>query len=305
MRNHLLDSSISYYGIFFLAKYLPVRLTRLIGKLIVSVVYVFSRKDRHGLAFNLSQALNLPMDDPLIRQTVRRIFMNYGQYMADFFIIPQCSDSRIKDFFSYLKGKEQLEQILAEGKGAILLTAHLGNWEIGGSLLRAMNYPLTLVVMEHNSAPSNAFVNQLRDNKGINITQVDQSPFSGLEILNRLRRNEIIAMSGDKDFFGKGRSISFFGNQVNFPVGPLALSMASGAPIIPAFVLLQKDGRYFGILEESIWPGKLNHSEIRSKYLDNNLTKIVRIFEHYIRSYPDQWYCPDPINQPAVAGIHE
>ena len=305
MRNHLLDSSISYYGIFLLAKYLPVRITRLIGKIIVSFVYIFSQKDRQGLAFNLSQALNLPVNDPLIRQTVRRIFMNYGQYMADFFIIPQCSSNRVKNFFSYLKGKEQLEQILAKGKGAILLTAHLGNWEIGGSMLRAMDYPLTLVVMGHNSDSSNALVNQLRDNKGINITQVDQSPFSGLEILNRLRKNEIIAMSGDKDFFGRGRPTLFFGNQVNFPVGPLALSMASGAPIIPAFVLRQKDGRYFGILEEAIWPGRINHNESRSKYLDHNLNKIARIFEHYIRSYPDQWYCPDPINLPAVTGFHQ
>ena len=101
-------------------------------------------------------------------------------------------------------------------------------------------------------------------------------------------------MIGDRDFFGQGRPISFFGEKVSFPVGPVVLAMKSGAALIPAFVLRQSDGRYFGVLEEPI-PFLLEGD--REEIIEKNLGITARIFEKYIRTYPDQWYCPDPITK--------
>jgi KDO2-lipid IV(A) lauroyltransferase len=128
-----------------LARCMPVSICHWVGKLVVLIVYTFSHKDRKGLAINLSLALDRPIDDPLIRKTVRQIFLNYGQYLPDFFLIPQLSPRDIRTFFASIKGEEILKKALAKGKGAILLSAHLGNWEIGGCMLRAMNYPLAIV----------------------------------------------------------------------------------------------------------------------------------------------------------------
>jgi lauroyl/myristoyl acyltransferase len=70
------------------------------------------------------------------------------------------------------------------------------------------------------------------------------------------------------------------------------MAMKSGAALIPAFVLRQPDGRYFGVLEKSI-PLLLEGN--RDDVIKKNLAKTARIFEEYIRRYPDQWYCPDPV----------
>lgn len=258
----------------------------------VLAVYAFSKRDREGLAFNLSMALDRQVDDPLIRRTIRQIFVNYGHYMVDFFLMPHLPPQEIKEYFAYIKGEEILQRALAKGRGAILLSAHVGNWEIGGSMLRALNYPLAVVAMAHNTEIANVLVNRLRNNTGIGVIEVDQSPFSGVEILRHLRNNGIVAMNGDKDFFGLGRPITFFGKKVTFPVGPVVLAMKSGAALIPAFVLKQSDGRYFGVLEEAV-PLLLEGD--RDDVIEKNLGKTARIFEKYVRSYADQWYCPDPI----------
>jgi lauroyl/myristoyl acyltransferase len=292
MRKHPLDSPISYYAIFLSVRYLPIRLCHFLGKMVVLMVYVFSRKDRDGLAINLSMALNRSKEHPVVRKTVRKIFINYGQYMVDFFLMPQIPLRKVNRFFTHIIGEERLQKALKRGKGVILLSAHIGNWEFGGVHLRLKNYPLTAVTMAHNTSISNALVNGLRESKGIKIIEVDQTAFSGIEILNCLRNNEIVAMTGDKDFFGRGRITTYFGQKVTFPVGPVALAMNSGAALIPAFVLRQSDGRYYGVLEEPILLEKGNN---RDKVLDKNIAKTARIFEKYIRNHPDQWYCPDPI----------
>jgi len=292
MRRHILDHPISYHAIFLSVRYLPTRLCHWLGKLLVLVVYAFSQRDREGLASNLSIALGREVDDPFVRRTIRQVFINYGYYMVDFFLMPQLPARETKKHFSLMKGEEILQQALAKGQGAILLSAHVGNWEIGGSILRALNYPLAVVAMKHNTAMANALVNRLRKDKGIDVIEVDQSPFWGVEILRHLRNNGVVAMTGDKDFFGLGRSITFFGKKVMFPVAPVVLAMKSGAALIPAFVLRQPDGRYFGVLEEAV-PLLLEGD--RDDVIRRNLERTARVFERYIRSYADQWYCPDPI----------
>lgn len=292
MRRHLLDSPISYHAIFLSVRYLPIRLCHWLGKVVALLVYVFSQRDRNGLAFNLSLALKRPIDDPVIKKIVRQIFVNYGQYMVDFFLMPQLPPHKVKRFFAGFMGEEILQDALDKGQGAILLSAHVGNWELGGTMMRLANYPLTMVAMAHNAPATNALVNRLRKGKDIRVIEVDQSPFSGIEILHHLRENGIVAMNGDRDFFDRGQPVSFFGSEVGFPVGPVVLAMKSGAALIPAFVLRQSDGRYFGVLEKSI-PLLLEGN--RDDAIRKNLGKIAQIFEKYIRRYPDQWYCPDPV----------
>ncbi len=292
MRRHILDSPASYYATFFVANYLPVNLSHWLAKVVALIIYVFSKKDREGLAINLSTALDRPVCDPTVRRTVRQVFLNYGRYMVDFFLLPQLPPEKIKKYFADIKGEEILQSALAKGKGAILLSAHVGNWEIGGSMLRMLNYPLTVVVIAHNTAATNALVNRLRQDKGIRVIEADQSPFSVIEIMGHLRKNRIVAMNGDRDYFGTGCQVSFLGKHLNLPIGPVVLAMNSGAALIPAFVLKQADGRYFGVLEKAI---PVIFEGARGEVIAKNLAMTARIFEKYIRSYPDQWYCPDPL----------
>ena len=103
MRQHILDTPVSYYAIFVLARLLPLQVCRWLGRVIASTVYIFSTRDRKGFANNLSIALNKPVDDVRIRRLVRRMFMNYGEYMADFFCLPQLPRHKARAAFSPFK----------------------------------------------------------------------------------------------------------------------------------------------------------------------------------------------------------
>jgi KDO2-lipid IV(A) lauroyltransferase len=292
MRNHILDNPLSYYAIYVVSRILPITLGRKIGRVIALMVYLFSKKDRHGFAYNLSLALNKSPQEDSIKTITRKIFMNYGEYMADFFLLPQQPPHKIQQSFAYLKGEHIIKKALSRGKGVILLSAHIGNWEFGGAMMRLSEYPLAVVALPHNTAATNALVNRLREEKGIRVIEMNDSPFSSIPILNHLRQNGVVAMIGDRDFFGTGKKIKFFGKKIRFPIGPVAIALASGAAVIPAFVLKQPDGRYFGILENEI---PISKNGNRDDMIEKNLIKIAHVFETYIRRYPEQWYTPDPI----------
>ena len=131
---------------------------------------------------------------------------------------------------------------------------------------------------------------RLRKERGIRFIYVDRddaSPLAIIEAVNALRRNEVLAILGDRDGSSNTIRIDFFGRPTNIPVGPAYLSLASGAPVIPVFVLLEK-GRYATIMEKPIFfhGGHGKHgSAIRS-----GMEKLLAVFERYIRAYPDQWY---------------
>lgn len=292
MRQHILDTPISYFSIFFLARSLPIQLCRWIGRIVAQVVYVFSHRDRKTLATNLSFALGHSAQSSQINRLVRQIFRNYGEYMADYFCLPQLPPHKARKAFAGLKGEEIILQALAKGRGVILVSAHLGNWEFGGTMMRHSDYPLAVVSLPHNTDATNDLVNRSRSMQGIGVIEVDASPFAAIPILKHLRLNGVVAMIGDKDFFGNGIEVSFFDQQVRFPIGPVTIAMTSGASLIPAFVLKQPDGKYFGILEEPI---PLTKEGPRQKALEQNLQRVADVFETYIRKYPDQWYNPEPI----------
>ncbi len=293
MRRHLLDHPVSYYAIFLTTRYLPLGLCHALSRIVVMIIYAFSRRDRRGLARNLSLALNRAPGDEIVTKTVRRTFLNYGHYMVDFFLIPQLPVRKIRKRFAHIEGEQILREALALGRGAILVSAHVGNWEFGGTMMRLGDYPLAVVALAHNTSATNALVNRIRGGKGIKIIEMDQSPFAAINVLHHLRRNGVLATIGDRDFFGRGVPITFFGRKVRFPVGPVMAAMNSGAALIPAFVLRRPDGRYFGVLEKAI---SLLTEKDAANPVRENLERTARVFESVIRNYPDQWYCPDPIS---------
>ena len=294
MRRHLLDSPISYLAIYYTVRSFPRRLCRWMGQWVGWIVFLFSKTDRRNLSRNFSLALGRPAHHPAVQRAVRGVFRNYARYMVDFFLFPQLGAERVRSYFSTIQGEERLRQALAKGRGVVLVSAHVGNWEIGGNLLRVLGYPLTVVGLAHNTLRTNALVRHLRSMRGIEVIEVGASTFGAVEILNALRRNRIVAMIGDRDHLGTGRRVRFLGRQIKLPTGPVILSMLSGAALIPTFVLEAPDGTYRGIIEAPI---ALEGDGNRDAAIHRNLARLAGVFEHYIRRFPDQWYCPDPLSE--------
>ena len=180
---------------------------------------------------------------------------------------------------------------LAAGTGAILISAHLGTWELGGLGLADLGYRVNVLTYREPDEQVNEQRKQGREARGIGVIFVDRddsSPLAILEAVNALRRNEIVCLVGDRDGSSNTVTIPFFGRSTSLPAGAAHLALATGAPVIPVFVVLEHDGRYATLMEEPIFfraiPG--HNREV----LQQGMTLLVAVFERYIRQYPDQWY---------------
>jgi len=112
-------------------------------------------------------------------------------------------------------------------------------------------------------------------------------PLAIIEAVNALRRNEVLALLGDRDGSYHTIRMDFFGKPTDIPVGAAYLAIASGAPVIPVFVPME-NGTYATLMDEAIYfrGGHGQHSEgIRS-----GMERLLAVFERGIRQYPDQWY---------------
>jgi KDO2-lipid IV(A) lauroyltransferase len=185
------------------------------------------------------------------------------------------------------QGKEHIDRALSHGKGAIILTAHLGNWEMGGVFLTLLGYPLNVITAPDVAARLHDYRVRLRQGQKIKVITLNDTLSSSLAVLKALKANELVALLGDRELMGKGIPVKFFGQKVSFPVGPALLAHLSEAVLIPTFVLMEKDSKYLCLAEPSL---PIHRTGKRDEDLAMNTQRIADVMEKFIRSYPDQWF---------------
>jgi Kdo2-lipid IVA lauroyltransferase/acyltransferase len=180
------------------------------------------------------------------------------------------------------------DRVLAEGRGAIAVSAHFGNWELGGLLLRRLfNYPLTLVVMAELSPAVNRLRRQFRSSWDIETIEVRQSLDTALRIRRLLGQNQIVAMLLDRHLGRDHVAVEFFGRQAHFLRTPALMGYLTGAPLVPSFVYAQEDGRFAGVCCEPI---RVERNGDRDANVQRATQAFARVLEEQIRERPQYWY---------------
>src|SRR5262249_36574795 len=128
--------------------------------------------------------------------------------------------------------------------GAIILTAHVGNFELGGLFLKQLGLDVSAVYAVDPSPVIEAHREKARKLIGVEGIPVTRSPFAFVPILRALEDNRIVAIQADRDMSGTGRRMPFLGRTKSFPVGPFRIAALAGAPLFPGFVLQEPDGKY-------------------------------------------------------------
>jgi lauroyl/myristoyl acyltransferase len=258
------------------------------GRALATVYYRLRPKYLRAAASNLAIIRGLSPDDPEVRREALSMVRSHFTAWADFLQFatrsPRDGAMLIESVIGYSK---ILEGRLA-GRGVVLLTAHLGNWEVGGLMLAQMKLPIHVVLVPDIFPGVERERQRLHERSGVIEIPVDRSFVPSLTVLRVLSQNGIVAMQGDRDFSNTGLGIPFFSRVAYFPRGPLRVAMASGATVLPAFVVRVPDGRYRAIVED---PLEIESGGDRDAALRRNLERYVAILERYVRKYPDQWYC--------------
>jgi KDO2-lipid IV(A) lauroyltransferase len=189
-------------------------------------------------------------------------------------------------------GGNYMTEALQMGRGVICITPHLGNWEIGGLLFSFRGGKLNVLTLDERDLDTKSFREEMRRRRGIKniyINPKEDSPMAILDAVKTLRRNEIVAMLGDRIETQKTMAFDFFGKMTPFPIGVAILAMATGAPVLPVFVVMERNRKYRGIIESPIF-FSASSREDREAIIREGMARLIKKFEEYIEKYPDQWY---------------
>ncbi len=254
---------------------------------------IWERENVHdAIVENLGAVLGLPPADRRVEEMGREMVSNHSRQWIDFLRYTARADVDPLALLTSRSGHHRLLDATRDGKGAILLSAHVGNFELGGLFLRDLGVSAAVAyvpdpspVIERHRADARAAL--LID--GIAVTS---SPFAFVPLLRALREGRIVAMQGDRDVSGTGRTLPFFGRTASFPVGPFRLAAIAGVPILPIFVLMEPRGRYRTVVKTPIRLalGAGSRSGPDEQELFRAMATWVSILETVIRENPSQWY---------------
>ncbi len=299
-KRHLLNKPHVFNAGIRLATIIPRAFTYRVGELAALLSYLACTRARTNVRGNLARVF--PNATPRrLRRLVLKTFLNYSKYLVDYCTFNSSSRERIMKEITRVEGTENITKALERGNGIILMTAHLGNWELGGIFFGNKDIKINVLTFRDGIDKIDEIKERYRSNYNVNTIVLGDGPFAAIEILNALGRNEVVAMLVDRGA-EDGIEIPFFGKVTRFPTGPLLLAAQSGAPIIPGFVVREKEG-YLAVVEDLIYvdkkqgnsPTAEDENKNRSGEVAGNdhhtaAIKTIKVFEEYIRKYPDQWY---------------
>ena len=251
---------------------LPRWLTVLIAKILTIFALLFTRKERLVLKKNLIRCGQNPS-----LANVSKIITNYTVCLSDLLRIPILDKDTLERMFE-IAGKENLTKTLALGRGAILLTGHIGNWDLAGVYVASLSFPLTAVA-EEIPGQSDLF-NLLRSKTGMEILFTREKD----KMATALHNNRILVLLGDRDITGRGIAVKFLTGEKTIPRGPAGYAVKYNAPIIFGYVVLNNVGKkvYRIEISEPVLPDNKTHEELAQIIADR--------LSEYVRQYPFQWF---------------
>jgi Kdo2-lipid IVA lauroyltransferase/acyltransferase len=276
----------------FCSTLIPRTVQKFFSVVVGDLFCLLMRETRIAVRKNIAEVSRGRWSKQKVDILTRRTFQNYGQYLLDYMVMHRLRPWNKGRWVEEEVGEDYMMGALRSGKGAICITPHLGNWEIGGLLFSFRGGKLNVLTLDERDLNTKSFREEMRrrgEIKNLYIDPKDDSPMAILDAVKALRRNEIVAMLGDRIESQKTMIFNFFGRETPFPIGVAVLAMATGAPVLPVFVVMERNRKYRGIIEAPIYfntPSREN----REVVVRQGMEKLIQKFEEYIAKYPDQWY---------------
>lgn len=278
------------YLAYLLASQLAPRVPRPVGYRVCDLLGAMAWRAAPGarkiVTANLRQVLTAAPSSDLVRSVFQHTARNY----FDTFVIPSLPATELRHW-ARVTGTEHVDEALQGGCGAILAGAHLSSPALAAQLLAIHGYPMTVIVEPLQPPRLHDLINQHRGAHGVRLIPLSGSATTR-EIIRELRSNRVVGLMMDRDVAGTGEPIPFFGAPARLPLGPAVLSLATGAPILPAPVIREDDGIVHGIIEAGITVDRTGDRAADARALTR---PVLERFEYYIRRVPGQWTVLRPV----------
>ena len=267
---------------------LPRRVSYAIGHVGTWLAWLLMRDTTAAVAANLQPVF--PDESP--RALERRALDTYRHYAADtidFLRALSASPDETHRLFDLKQESAAIfARVLAEGRGALLVAGHFGNWEIGGILMgRVLKLPLTIVAMPEADPEVNRIRNETRAAMGIETLEVRQSLTTALQIRQTLAQNRVVALLVDRHIGRDRVEVTLLGRRVWFLQTPALLGYLTGAPLLPCFLERLGPASFTTIALEPIY---VDRTRPRDLAIQDATQQIAIGLESRIRLKPHLWY---------------
>ena len=224
----------------------------------------------------------LPAEE--VQRIARASYANLGRTTAETALLPLYDRERIIDMFEDVEGWSIIEERLARGKGLILVSGHLGNWEVGGAYLAARGVPMQAVARYMENPLFDRYLTRTRERIGMRIVHDDEAV---RRVPRSLRDGNAVAFLVDQGAVGLASIwVPFFGRLAKTPRGPAVFALRLGAPVIFGAAIRQPSGR-FRLTFEPIDSSSTGNLEAD---VERIVTDYTATLERWVRRAPEQYF---------------
>ena len=219
-----------------------------------------------------------------------RTMSNFYDFVRDVGFALGLSRQQLLERIDSVTGEENYRAARESKTGVIIVTAHMGSFEVGAAALLTQEKKIHVLFRPDQRNLFEQIRSTLRKKLGVVEVPVDEGWTVWMRLRDALANDEAVLIQGDRVLPGqRGQPMPFFDGHTLLPTGPVKLALATGAPIIPVFTVRTRKGKVRLFIEQAIRVGAGNDDA------ESAMRKIAEVMESYVRRFPDQWLA----NQPA------
>ncbi len=211
------------------------------------------------------------------------LFCNLGRSAMEIFYMPKLTKDFIMKHIE-LKNQHYLINALAEQKGVVVLTGHIGNWEWMGASLAAYGFPVTTIVKKQPNAQFTRLLNEYRERAGMEVFARGGSEM--IKAAKAMKQKKLLGFLADQDGGFQGLPVAFLGQESSSVLGPATFAQRFQAPVVPIFAHRKPEG---GHIVEVFPPLYYEDTGNEGEDIFRLTEACVRITESFIREHPDEW----------------
>jgi len=219
-----------------------------------------------------------------VTRLARESYRHLGRTFIETALLNSLGKDGLQELVETVEGWEEIEEVMAKGKGAMLVTGHIGNWELAGAYVAARGVPLDAIVRGMANPLFDAYLNNTREAIGMTIVHdseaVRRTPRS-------LRAGRAVAFVADQGVMGLASTfVPFFGRPAKTPRGAAVFALRFNVPVVFVVALRQPNGRYRIVVERIEAP----QTGDRDRDVDAIVARFTQHLEKWVRAVPAQYF---------------
>lgn len=256
---------------------------RRIAGILGDLVYRLDAKHRNIALNNLALAFGNVKSQGQIEAIARQVFSNLFLIIFEIGWMMHWKPIQIQRKVQF-SGWDNYRRTLRKGRGALMLLAHTGNWELLPVVVPNVGVPVNVLYRPLDFKPLDRFFRDIRSRLGARMISTRRS---ARKVLRALEHNEVVAVLMDQNVdWYEGVFVDFFGRRAATNKGFAMLALKTGVPVLPMFIIREKDR-----FRVEVWPEiPLIRTGDRTKDIEQNTQQYNDVIEQFVRKYPDQWF---------------